>query len=151
MDKKIFSLLLAVIIIVIAISAGYLMDNPNVSDESFQKMELNVSSEGPNNLSNLIEDIETASYYKGHDNETLEWMKSLGDKSVFYSGDYIVIMDLDDAGKLRSEYATDVSITEFFECKVLQNRSMGDVKYPKDILLVEDVEYLHENITYFDV
>lgn len=56
-------------------------------------------------------------------------------------------MDSHGAGKLRFEYVTDVEITEFFSCKVLENHSLCDVKYHRDVLLVGDVEYLGENIT----
>lgn len=127
------------------------MDNPHVFSNTSPKVVLNVSSEGPSNLSKIIEDVENGSYYNGYDNETLQWMKSLGEKSVFHSIDYVVIMDCKDAGKLRSEFATDVQITEFFECRILENHSMGNVKYQRDVLLVEDVEYLYENITYYEV
>lgn len=151
MNKKILIILLALLVLVFAVFVGYSMDNPQVINDSSKKVELNVSSEGPFNLSQLIEDVETEPYYEGYDNETLNWMKSLGNKSVFHSLDYLVIMDSHDAGQLRSEFATDVAITEVFECKVLENHSMGDVKYPKDVLLVEDVKYLYENITYYEV
>ena len=151
MNNKILIILLALIVLVFVILVGYSMDNPAIISDSSQKVELNVSSEGPFNLSQLIEDMENNSYYDGYDNETLKWMKSLGEKSCFHSMDYIVIMDSHDASQLRSEFVTDVAITEVFKCKVLENHSMGDIKYPRDVLLVEDVEYLYENITYFDV
>ena len=32
------------------------------------------------------------------------------------------------------------------KCNVLDTRSLGDVKYPKDVLLVENVNYLGEEI-----
>ncbi len=151
MNNKILIILLALLLLVFGIFVGYSMDNPQMIGDSSKKVELNVSSEGPFNLSQLIDDVENESYYEGYDNETLNWMKSLGQKSVFHSMDYIVIMDSNDASQLHSEFVTDVAITEFFECKVLENRSLGDVKYPKDVLLVNDVKYLHENITYYDV
>ena len=56
-----------------------------------------------------------------------------------------------DASKLHSEFVTDVYITQDFRCTVLETHSLGNVTYPKDVILVEDVEYLMENITYFDV
>ena len=151
MNKKILIILLAFVVLVFAVLAGYSMDNHDRFIDSSKKVELNVSSEGPFNLSQLIDDVENKSYYEGYDNETLKWMKSLGEKSCFHSMDYIVIMDSHDASQLHSEFATDVTITEVFECKVLENRSLGDIKYPKDVLLVKDVKYLYENITYYDV
>lgn len=151
MNKKILIIPLAVILLFLAVFVGYSMDNPSMINNSSDNVELNVSSQGPYNLSNLIEEVETASYYEGYDNETLKWMKSLGEKSVFFSRDYIVIMDSHGASKIHSEYATDVEITEFFECTVLENHSLGNVKYSKDVLLVENVNYLYQNISYFDV
>ena len=75
-------------------------------------------------------------------------MKSLGDKSVFSGEGYFVVIDSYDADKLHSEYITDAFITEKIKCRVLENHSLGNVLYPKDVLLVKDVEYLGENITY---
>ena len=51
-----------------------------------------------------------------------------------------------DAGKLRSEYVCDAYIEEFIECTVVENHTLGDVEYPKDVLLVKDVKYLGEEI-----
>ena len=147
MNKKILIIPLAVILLFLAVFVGYSMDNPSMINNSSDNVELNVSSQGPYNLSHLIEEVETASYYEGYDNETLKWMKSLGEKSVFFSRDYIVIMDSHGASKIHSEYATDVEITEFFECTVLENHSLGNVKYSRDVLLVENVNYLYQNIS----
>ena len=110
--------------------------------------ELEVSSEGPIPLSEIINDVKTAEYYDGHDNETLAWMESLGNKQVFSGDGILVVMDSSDAGKLRSEYVCDAYITESMECKVLENHSLGDIKYPRDVLLVKDVKYLGEEIHY---
>lgn len=151
MNKKILIMLLVIVILILAIFVGYSVDNSKLLDDSSQKVVLNVSSEGPSNLSQIIEDVEKGPYYEGYDNETLNWMKTLGEKSVFHSRDYVVIMDSHDASQLHSEFATDVSITEFFECKILENHSFGNVKYHRDVLLVKDVNYLYENITYYDV
>ena len=112
---------------------------------------LNVSSEGPIELSKIIDDIETADYFKGYDNETVSWMESLGNKYVFVSEDAYVIMDKRDSDKIPSIYACDVSFNEIFSCDILENRSLGDVKYPRDVLYVDNVEYLREEAVYFDV
>ena len=157
--KQIFKYLSLILVLTLLCSAAtfadVLSEEPVESGEELlldsDNVELNVSSQGPYNLSHLIEEVETASYYEGYDNETLKWMKSLGEKSVFFSRDNIVIMDSHGASKIHSEYATDVEITEFFECTVLENHSLGNVKYSKDVLLVENVNYLYQNISYFDV
>lgn len=58
---------------------------------------LEVSSEGPFKLSEIVEDIENSSYYDGYDNDTLNWMKSLDDMNVFNGLKSFVIMDSSDA------------------------------------------------------
>ena len=73
-------------------------------------------------------------------------MESLGNKQVFISDDAFVVMNSGDARKIPSQYVCDVYIEEFIECNVLENHSIGDVKYPKDVLLVEDVDYLGQEI-----
>ena len=109
-------------------------------------MNLTVYSEGPIELSKIIEDVETGSYYEGYDNETLNWMKSLGNKEVFSGNGTFVVMDSYDAKKIPSQYVTDVIIIEHFNCDVLEKHSLGDVKYPKDVILVKNVKYLGEEI-----
>lgn len=135
-------IILAAILVLVAI---YSVSETPLSN-SRNLTELNVSSEGPFPLSDLIEDIENKSYYEGYDNDTLTWMKSLGDKDVFSGDGIFVIMSHDDAGKIPSVYATDVFIYEIFECNVLEKHSLGDVDYPKEVLLVENVNYLKESI-----
>ena len=118
---------------------------------SIKNETLNVSSEGPVELSKIIHDIKTEDYYKGYDNETVKWMESLGNKYVFYSEDKYVIMDKKDADKIPSVYACDVIFYEIFSCEVLENHSLGNVKYPHDVLYVKNVKYIREEAFYFDV
>ena len=144
MDKGIVAiviLLLAVALLVPVCSVG---ENPN----SGNLTQLEVSSEGPIDLSVIIRDIKTGKYYEGYDNETLAWMESLANKQVFSGDGMIVVMDRTDASKLHSEYVCDAYITESMECRVLENHSLGDVKSPRDVLLVKDVRYLGEEIHY---
>ena len=143
--KKTIILIMAVLVAILALVAVYYVsETPN--NVYGNLTELTVYSEGPIPLSDIVKDIETAEYYKGHDNDTLNWMKSLGNKSVFSGNGTLVIMSQADASKIPSVYATDVIITETFECKVLETHSLGNVKYPKDVLLVENVNYLNETI-----
>ena len=138
-----------IILIVISLLAilslvfAYSIDETN---DSANKTELTVYSEGPIELSAIINDIKTGSYYNGYDNETVRWMESLGSKKVFVSKDSFVVMSTIDAGKLRSEYVCDAYIEEFIECNVVENHTLGDVKHPRDVLLVKDVKYLGEEI-----
>ena len=147
MGKKTVIAILIVLIAALALVVGYYVsESPN--DEN---REILTVSTGSIPLIDIIKDVETGSYYEGYDNETLKWMKSLGDKSVFSGDGTFVVMSPYDASKLHSEFVTDVYITQDFRCTVLETHSLGNVTYPKDVILVEDVEYLRENITYFDV
>jgi len=139
------SVIVIVLVLILALVAFFSVfesSSPNSKDV----VKLNVSSEGPFQLSDLIYEIENKSYYEGYDNNTLMWMKSLGNKSVFSGEGIFVIMDNDDAKKIPSVYATDVFINEIFECNVLESHSLGNIGYPKEVLLVENVTYLEENI-----
>ena len=145
MGKKTIILIMVVLVAILALIAlYYVSETPNEVYDNLT--ELTVYSEGPIPLSDIVNDIETAEYYNGHDNDTLNWMKSLGNKSVFSGIGTLVIMSQADASKIPSVYATDVIITETFECNVLETHSLGNVKYPKDVLLVENVNYLNETI-----
>ena len=137
--------IIAVVILLLAILSLVFVYSFSESDDS-PKTDLTVYSEGPIPLSDIIQDIKTADYYKGYDNETLAWMESLGDKQVFAGNGTFVVMDSWDAKKIPSEYVCDVYIEEFIECHVLENHSIGDVKYPKDVLLVKDVDFIGQEV-----
>ncbi len=137
--------IIAVVILLLAILSLVFVYSFSESDDS-PKTDLTVYSEGPIPLSDIIQDIKTADYYKGYDNETLAWMESLGDKQVFAGNGTFVVMDSWDAKKIPSEYVCDVYIEEFIECHVIENHSIGNVKYPKDVLLVKDVDYLGQEV-----
>ena len=134
-----------IVILLLAILSLVFVYSFSESDDS-PKTDLTVYSEGPIPLSDIIQDIKTADYYKGYDNETLAWMESLGDKQVFAGNGTFVVMDSWDAKKIPSEYVCDVYIEEFIECHVIENHSIGNVKYPKDVLLVKDVDYLGQEV-----
>ena len=141
-NKSIFAIVI-VLLAILALALVYSMDETN---DSTNKTAITVSSEGPIPLSDIIEDIKTADYYEGYDNETVAWMESLGNKQVFVADDAFVVMDSWDAKKIPSQYVCDAYIDEFIECKVLENHTLGDVKYPKDVLLVKNVDYLGQEI-----
>ena len=140
-NKSIF----AIVIVLLAILALALVYSYSETDDS-TKTAITVSSEGPFPLSELIDDIKTADYYEGYDNETVAWMESLGNKQVFVADDAFVVMDSWDARKIPSQYVCDAYIDEFIECNILENHSLGDVDYPKDVLLVKDVDYLGQEV-----
>ncbi len=145
MVKKSNVLILIILLVVLSIVFAYSFGENQGNDSSDVKR-LAVSS-GMYKLTDFIGDVENKSYYAGYDNETLEWMKSLGDKSVFNGNGFIVIMDSHDAAKLKCEDVTDVYIEQYFDCVILENHSLGNVKHPRDVLLVKNVNYIGENIT----
>ena len=120
--------IIAVVILLLSVLSLVLVYSFEETDDS-TKTPITVYSEGPIPLTEIIKDIKTAEYYEGYDNETLAWMESLGNKQVFVSDDAFVVMN-----------------EEFIECNVLENHSIGNVKYPKDVLLVEDVDYLGQEV-----
>jgi hypothetical protein len=146
--NKSFAVIIVVLVVILGAVLLHAGDN---SSEDVNKTTLNVSSEGPIELSELIEDIKTHDYYKGYDNETVEWMESLGNKYAWFSSEEIVIMDKWDSDKIPSQYVCDASFYEIFSCNVLEKHPLGDVQYPKDVLFVKNVEYIGENVVYYEV
>lgn len=146
MEKRFIGILIALIIvllIVFAVAVSYQSE-----EDSKDKVILNASTEGPLTLESVVEDIKKYPYYEGYDNETLEWMESLGSKSVFYSTGSIIVMDSRDAGKLHSEYVTDAYIVQTFSCNIKENRTLLDANHTTYVLYVENVEYLSQEIHY---
>lgn len=146
MDKE-FLIVVGTLLVVLAL---FSVCSAGVHSNDAIRTVLNVSSEGPLKLSVVTGDIKTSKFYKGYDNETLDWMESLGDKYVFHSSDEIVIMNRADADKIPSMYVCDADFTESFSCNVLENRSLGG-NNSKDVLLIENVEYIGESVHYWDV
>lgn len=146
MDKGI----VVIVIFLLAILSVVLFYSVDETGDFGNRTELTVYSDGPVPLSEIIEDVKTGSYYEGYDNETIVWMESLGNKQVFPGDGTFVVMNSYDAGKLHSEYITDAYIEESIECRVIETHSLGDVKFSRDIVLVEDVEYLGSEIHYLN-
>lgn len=144
-------LILVFLGVFLAFLSAYYPSGTGMANVAVEDATLNVSSEGPMELSEIIQDIKTGDYYKGYDNETVKWMESLGNKYVFSSEDAFVVMDKWDADKIPSIYACDVSLYEIFSCDILESRSLGNVKYPRDVLYVRNVKYLREEAVYYDV
>ena len=126
----------------------YAEENPTIiGNETI----VNVSSEGPLELQKLVSEIKSHEYYKGYDNETVRWMESLGDKYVWSSQKEFLIMDKWDSDKIPSQYVCDAYFNEIFTCNVLEKHSLGQGENFKDVLLVNNVEYIGEEVHYFDV
>lgn len=141
-----------VILVLAAVLGAFLISAGDFSQSGDgNKTTLNVSSEGPLELSKLTGEIRTHDYYKGYDNETVSWMESLGNKYVWSSSDEFVIMDKWDSDKIPSDYVCDAYFQEIFSCNVLENHSLGNGDNPKDVLLVKNVEYVGEEIHYMEV
>ncbi|WP_407422451.1 hypothetical protein [Methanobrevibacter sp.] len=145
-------IILAVIVLLVAILGIVLgfSSSPNVNDVT-NNTTFNVSSGGPIPLSVLINDVKTEEWYRGYDNETVNWMESLGDKYAWVSSEGYVIMDKSDSNKIPSIYATDVDYWEIFSADVLEKHSLGNVENPREIVLVKNVKYIGEEAYYYDV
>lgn len=142
--KTVIGIVLVLVVILALVVVYYVSEVPN--EDYSGNEELKVYSEGPMELSKIIEDIETKPYYEGYDNETLKWMKSLGEKEVFSGNGTFVIMDSHEASKIPSVYATDVIIMEKFSCDVIERHSLGNFQYSEEVLLVKNVDYIGEEI-----
>lgn len=139
--------LILIIGIFILLSCSY----ASSADDNMNKTTLIVSSEGPVNLSDVIEDIQAYDYYGGYSNDTLKWMQSLGQKSVYTHTDKIVIMNREDADKLPSLYICDASMDVYFSCNVISKKSLGNSKDPLDVYYVANVEYQKNETHYYEV
>lgn len=138
--------IIAIAVLLVAVLGLFLAFASDNSLDNGERTVLNVSSEGPYELSKLTDDIKTGEYYKGYDNETLSWMESLGDKYVWFSDDEIVIMDKWDSDKIPSAYVCDAYFQEIFSCKVIEKHPLGNTQNPKDVLLVKNVDYIKEEV-----
>ena len=139
---------IVIVAVLLAILLAVFVYSGNGTNDLGNKTELEVYSEGPIPLSEIINDVKNAEYYDGYDAETLSWMESLGNKQVFSGEGIFVVMDSWEASKLRSEYVCDAYIVESMQCTVLENHSLGGVECPRDVLLVKDVKYIGEEIQY---
>lgn len=144
MSKKFIISVVTILVVILALFALYYIEE--TPDEVLKSVELDVYSGSPVELSDIIADVETGSYYEGYDNDTLNWMKSLGDKYVLNGNGTFVVMDFNDVNKLPNEDVTDVIIINHIRCDVLETHSLGNVEYPRDIQLVKNVEYLGQEI-----
>jgi len=144
-DNK--KLIIAMVIVIVALSIMInlnLTDNSDVMDKSGERLSFNVSS-GNTQLSRFVNDTMLGPKYSGCDVETIKWMESLGNKSVFFGNDQIVIMSIEDAEKIPKDPGiTDVYIYNHFEGDVIENHDLGN-KYPA-VFYVENVTFVTQEI-----
>lgn len=142
-----------IVVMLVAVMGLFVVGNVDESHSynSNNLTRLTVYSEGPFNLSEITKDVENSSYFEGYDNNTLNWMKSLGDQYYVFSGNgTYVVMNSHNAEKIPSVFATDVIIVEHFECNVLETHMLvNNARFQKNVLLVDNVNYLGEEI--FDI
>lgn len=123
----------------LALTAAYADDS-----HAGERLDFNVS-ESSSNLSEVIRTINTSPYFEGHDNRTVEWMESLGNKKVFIGDESIVIMNITDAGKIPPEPGiTDVWVYNYFSADVIESHSLGDEL--RTVYHVENVTFKNQEI-----
>lgn len=145
MNKKLFVLFFIILLGLTVLSVFTLEYYDN---HDLNKSTLNISA-GGYPVDYFVESLNKKEYYRGHDEKTKLWLISLSGNQVYSSSDYYVVMSKMDADKLRFEDATDVIITDFFTCEIIENRSLGEGF--NDVLYVRNVEFVDENIEYFEV
>jgi hypothetical protein len=142
--KKYLPVIIIAVIAIAALVGIYSQTESQPSNETTLTVYMGLS-----NVSTLADDIRTNSIFSGYDNETLTWLESLNPSyTVLFNNESYVVMSESDASKIPMEFVTDVSITYTFKCNVLEKRSLGNNL--NDILYVDNVEYLTQNITYYD-
>lgn len=144
MNKKL-SIAIIVLAALFVLIVAYITVNPTSTNTvSGERMSFNVSS-GQYELSEYIKDIKTIPYYERHDDETVKWMESLGNKQVYLGNDSIVIMDSSDANKIPpTPGITDVYIYNHFTAEVIENHSLGS-GYPT-AYYVKNINYTNQEI-----
>lgn len=164
MKKVIYIIAFIVMLLFVGVFIGYLMDNDghlNDRDAEFlgcteiSTTELTLYNDKPMNLYMLLYEINHEPYYRGYNNSTFNWMRSLDQREVFISEDAYVIMDTNDASKIHPTYDTDTATTDtyneyYINCEIVENRSLGGNSH-KNIVLVKDVNFLGNETFYYEV
>ena len=148
MNKLFKYLIISLLILFLIIGCLYLVylidESPSDTISSSEMVELTVASEGPYEVDKLCDDIRTNPYYDGYEKETVSWLDSYGNCQILSSSDAYVLIDRSEISKIPILNANDVFVNETFECEIVENRSLGSGF--KDILLVKNIHYKHENI-----
>ncbi len=141
-------ILLFIIILGVLFLLSYSADD-NATSTDLNRTQLNVSGLNSFSVDSFVREINSHEYYVGHNDDTVLWLLSLSGNVVFVSDDYYVVMSKADARRLPVEFATDVEITDTFDCEIIANRSLG--KGLGDVLYVRDVKFISKNTDYYDV
>lgn len=147
MNKKLLAVVFLIVICAL-FALSYYADNTDNSS-GLNRTRLNVSGMNCYSVDEFVQAINTDEYYEGHDNSTAVWLLTLSGNVVFPSQDYYVVMSKSDAAKLPVEFATDVYITDIFDCEVMANKTLGG-KFG-NVLYVENVEFIRRDIESYDV
>lgn len=137
MNKK-WIIAIVVLVALLILVVAYIDDNPNAL-ESGERMSFNVSA-GYSNLSKVTDNIKTLPRYEGYNSTVVEWMESLGNKSVVFGDKGIIIIENDDVEKVnQAPDATDVYIYNHFTAKVIESHKLG--KNLTTVYYVENIDY----------
>ena len=161
--KKIISVIVFMLLLLLVfLFTAYVMDNEGHINDNDAKMlnilienktELTLYSNQPMNLTHFIYEIKNEKYFEGYDNETLYWLKSLKQKDVYFSDKGFVLMDKIDSNKVADKSdveATDTGYEYYISCVVLKNCSLTG-NNSRDVLLVNNVDYMGNRTFYYDV
>lgn len=139
MSKKYLGLIFILIILLFALILF-------TGDENTQnKTLLTVSGEsGYYTTSEIAEDIQTHPYYKGYNQSTVDWLKTL-DGVCIPSSDGFIVMSKAEADNIGIAFITDVVIEDTISCNIIEKHSIGNDL--KNITLVKNVELVSQNQT----
>lgn len=148
-SRFVISVIIAVLVIsglCVVICSGF--DN---SLDISNKTEVRICVDNPIAIDKFINECENSDYYRNVNGTTLNWLKSLcNNHMVFISGDESYIIPLSDVNKLPPiEYVTDISIYDICNCTIREDRPLGDDL--GNIKLISDVEFIYQDVEYYDV
>ena len=120
-----------------------------VQDSSQEKTEITLY-ESIIDLDTFINEVKTHNYFKDHNDTTVEWLEGIGNNYMVIPGeDGYYIMQKTESDKIPMEFATDVSIKYICEAHIDDKRPLSDDL--GDVMMVSNLEFIRENITYYDV
>lgn len=144
MNLKYLLILFVIIIILFGV-----FDISFGSEKELNRTSVSICTDSPITLDRFTDDIRNNSYYNGYNETTLNWLESLdGEYMVFSSEDAYYILDEDDALSMPQESSSDVSIYNFCNCTVIDQKPLG--KDLKDVVLIDDVEFINQHVNFYD-
>ena len=144
MNRKI-----ALILLILAVAAALCIVLGYSQDSARDKTEITVY-DSIVDLENFTREVRSNEYFKDYNKTTVDWLDGLrGDYVVMSSDHAYYVMDKSDSDRIPMEFATDVSIEYILKAHIVDKRPLSDDL--GDVILVSYVEYVRENITYYDV